>query len=82
MYAVDGAEETAWRRGVKIQGSWSIDQDRNAWVYVEPWGWRKIAPDSDAITLTMTAQLTAARAGQRTVDLLDDRGVIKELYVY
>jgi hypothetical protein len=30
----------------------------------------------------MTAQLTAAKAAQRTVDLLDDRGVITQLYVY
>ena len=82
MYAVEGVEETAWRRGVKIQGAWSIDQDRNVWVYVDQWGWRRLAPGSDTTTLTMTAQLSAARAGQRTVNLLDDRGVITQLYVY
>jgi C1A family cysteine protease len=82
MYAVDGIAETAWRRGVRIRGSWSIDQDRNVWVHVDQWGWRKLAADSDTTTLTMTAQLTAAKAAQRTVDLLDDRGVITQLYVY
>lgn len=82
MFAVDGVEETTWRRRARITAGWSIDQDRNVWVFVDQVGWRKVAPDSDVIVLTMTAQLSAARAGRRSVDLFDDRGIIKQVYVY
>lgn len=82
MWAVEGVQTSGWIRGAQIIGLWSIDQDRNAWVYVDQMGWRRIADDSDNILLDMLAQLTVAKAGQRKVDLYEEQGVIREVYVY
>jgi C1A family cysteine protease len=81
MWAVDGVEETGWQTNKKIIGLWTIDQDRNAWVYVEGLGWRKISPDNDNIFFNMLVQLAAAKAAGRPVNLYQVQGVIKQVYV-
>jgi len=82
MDAVDGVPSpTVWVRDARIDGLWTINQHRNAWVHVKGLGWRRISPDKDNIFFDMLAQLAAAKAGNRRVDFREEAGVIKELYV-
>lgn len=71
-----------WRTNVKIRGMWAINQDRNAWVYVDGLGWRKISPDNDNIFFDMLVQLATAKTGDRSVNFLEQQNVIKQLYVF
>src|SRR2546430_1139064 len=82
MWLAEGIADTGWIRGAHIAGLWTIDQDRNAWVYVAAVGWRKLSPDNDNILLDMLSQLAAAKASKRTVDFYQEQGVIKQIYVY
>lgn len=81
MDAIEGIAETGWIRDTRIIGLWTINQDRNAWVYVQNLGWRKISSDNDNIFIDMLTQLTAAKASGRRVDLYQESGVIKQIYV-
>jgi hypothetical protein len=82
MDAVEGIEETGWERNTRIVGLWTINQNRNAWVYVQNLGWRKINSDNDNIFFDMLAQLTAAKTSKRRVDFYQEKGVIKQIYVF
>lgn len=81
MDAIDAIEEV-WLKNVRVNGLWAINQDRNAWVHVSGHGWRRISPDNDNIFFDMLAQLIVAKAGNRPVNLRQEKSVIKELYVY
>jgi C1A family cysteine protease len=81
MDAIEGGD-TIWERNKRITGLWTINQNRNAWVYVQGLGWRKISPDNDNIFFDMLAQLIAAKAGNRRVDFRQENRVIKEIYVF
>lgn len=82
MWAIDEVAETGWIRDCRIIGLWAINQDRNAWVYVNNLGWRRICFDNDNIFLDMLAQLIAAKAASRRVDFRQENAVIKEIYVF
>jgi hypothetical protein len=83
--AVDGVvlpeEQGAWQRNRRIAGLWSIDQERNAWIYATNVGWRRISPASDSVFSTLLVQLATAKASQRPVDFLEEEGVITQAYV-
>jgi C1A family cysteine protease len=84
--AVDGVElpkpeEEAWQRNRRISGLWSIDQERNAWVYATNLGWRRISPKNDNVFSTLLVQLATAKAAHRPVDFLEEEGVITQAYV-
>jgi C1A family cysteine protease len=82
MWAVDGIEETGWLPNQKVLGLWTIDQDRNAWVYLSQVGWRKIANDNDNIFFDMLVELIAAKAGGRDVGVYQQQGTIRQIYVW
>jgi C1A family cysteine protease len=79
---VDSIMDTGWHSNCRVLGLWTIDQDRNAWVYFDTvnW-WRKVSPDNDNIFLDMLRQLIAAKAAGRPVNFYEDKGVIKQIYV-
>ena len=81
MWAVEGILETGWLNNVRVIGLWAIDQDRNAWAYLSGVGWRKIAPDNDNIFFDLLRLLAAAKEGARPVNVYQDVGVIKQIYV-
>ena len=78
---VRGVTLRLWQNNMQVRGLWTNNADRNAWVYLTGAGWRKIAPDSDQVTATMLAQLVSAKAGARPVNVFEDAGTIKQLYV-
>ncbi|MBS1839964.1 MAG: peptidase C1 [Acidobacteria bacterium] len=82
MWAVDGIEETGWLQNQKVLGLWTIDQDRNAWVYLSQVGWRKIANDNDNIFFDLLTMLIAAKAAGRLVGAYQQQGIIRQIYVW
>jgi hypothetical protein len=81
-YAVDGIVETGWLNGRKVLGLWTIDQDRNAWIFLDGnIGWRRIAADNDNIFFNLLTQLAAAKLGKRPVNVHQTNGVITQVYV-
>ena len=80
-HGVDAIENTGWHNNTLVIGLWAINQDRNAWVYFQGFGWRKISPDNDNILLDMLSQLIAAKAAARPVNFYEENGVIKQIYV-
>lgn len=83
VVAATGIAETMWLNNRQVLGLWTIDQDRNAWAYLDGnIGWRKIAYDNDNIFVDMLAQLAAAKLNHRPVNVYEDQGVIKQTYVW
>ncbi len=83
MWAVDGVAETGWLNGRKVIGLWTIDQDRNAWIYLDGnIGWRRIAFDNDNIFLDLLTQLASAKLGKNVVNVYQEDAVIKQVYVF
>lgn len=70
-----------WLTNKSIIGLWTIDQDRNAWVYVNDEGWKKIAYDNDNIFYDMLTELSSAKASNSTVSMYISDNVITQLYV-
>ena len=81
MWAVDGIVDTGWLYNKLILGLWTIDQDLNAWAYVDGEGWKKISNDNDNIFLDMLSQLISAKASGKTVSLYIENSVVKQIYV-
>ena len=75
-----------WQNGKKIVGLWTINENRNAWVYVDTLGWRKLAHDDDSVFTAMLVICTEAKADNRSVNFREV-GVggnieIHEIYVW
>lgn len=81
MWAIEDVEDTGWYNNKKIVGLWAIDQDRNAWAYLDGSGWKKIATDTDNIFFDLLTLLVAAKAGNRPVNVYVVKGVITQVYV-
>jgi len=81
MWAVDAIEDTRWYNAVKIRGLWTIDEVRNAWVFVSGFGWKRISNENDAVFCVMLTQLAMAKAADRPVNIRVEKGAIKEAYV-
>ncbi len=79
---VNSIENTGWQTNCHVTGLWTIDQDRNAWAYLDGLGWRKISPDNDNIFFDMLAVLIAAKAAARPVNFYEENSVIKQVYVF
>lgn len=81
-HGVTGIENTGWQSNKRVTGLWAINEDRNAWAHFDGLGWRRISPDTDNIVFDMLAQLAAAKAAARPVNFYEERGVIKQIYVF
>jgi len=78
-----GAVTATWQSNAHVAGMWSINQDRNAWVYLDTVGWRKLSDASESGLVAMN--LIAAHAYQTgaTSNLYEgDDGRIAQLYVW
>jgi len=75
-----------WQNGKKIIGLWTNNEDKNAYVYVQDIGWRRISILNDAQFLSMWAICIAAYSGNRFVNF-SEIGVegfifITEIYMF
>lgn len=82
MEAVDGIPEPLWIKGVRVNGLWANNHDRNGWAHIQNHGWRKISYANDNIFFDMLAQLAAAKAANRPINIRQEKSVIKEIYVF
>lgn len=80
-FGVTGIENTGWQTDTVV-GLWTINEERNAWVYFSRLGWRKVSPDSDAIFLDQLMQLATAKASGSQVSFYELQSVIKQMYVF
>jgi C1A family cysteine protease len=71
-----------WLEKKQITGLWSINEERNAFAYVDAVGWLKISAESDSIFLGMLELLASAKESKSTVNLRVENNVIKEIYVF
>lgn len=78
---VNGIVESGWINNKKILGLWAIDETRNAWVYVQDLGWRKLSNENDVIFYNMLSDSCAAKSSGRPVNVLQDASIIKQIYV-
>ena len=73
-----------WQHGKRITGLWAINEDNNAWAWVDTLGWRKCDRRSNTTNLLILAA-HAKNAGS-SVDFneqtVDGRNSIVELYVW
>ena len=81
-HGVYGVQNLGEQTNRKVIGLWAINEDRNAWVYFENLGWRKISPDNDIIFYNMLAQLISAKAANRPVNFHEENNIIKQVYVF
>lgn len=82
VHAATSVQETFWLNNRQVVGLWTIDQDRNAWAFLDGGiGWRRIAYDNDNIFLDMLSQLSTAKLARRPVNVFQEQGVIKQAYV-
>jgi C1A family cysteine protease len=70
-----------WKNNVRINGAWSNAAERNAYVHVAGTGWRPLARDSAPMQGAMLMELLAAKGANRPVNLLEDQGHIREVYI-
>lgn len=87
MDSIQGIWRSGWQNGKKIIGLWAIDEDRNAWVYVQDVGWRKLANSYDNAVIDLMTKAAHAKAEDRYVNFYEE-GVeggtiyIKQMYTW
>ncbi len=81
-HGAEGVQVSGWINSTRVQGLWTINEERNAWAYLANKGWCKISPDNLQIFSTMLAQLVSAKTAGRVVNVYTDQNVIKQVYVF
>jgi C1A family cysteine protease len=71
----------AWTGQARILGLWSNDAPRNAWAYLDTYGWHRVSGPSEQAESTMFDQAVTAKTAGRTINAFCDNGVINTLYV-
>src|SRR5215210_7786489 len=81
-WGATGVITAQWLNNRTVQGLWAQESARNAWVYLSGGaGWKKLSPASDQVTLSLLADMIAAKAASRPVNAFDSNGVITSAYV-
>jgi C1A family cysteine protease len=81
-WGASGVTLTQWLNNRLVQGLWAHESPRNAWVYLSGGaGWKKLSPTDDDVLLTMLADMIAAKAASRPVNVFDQGGTIRLAYV-
>ena len=74
---------SAWQNNKRITGLWSINQNRNSWVYVDTVGWKKLANNSDSAIVALSMLGAHAREKSSVVNYREESdGMIREMYVW
>ncbi len=73
----------AWQTGKLVTALWSINQNRNAWLFFSGVGWKKLANNSDTAVVALNILGASARLTQTQVNYRDEAdGMIHEMYVW
>lgn len=81
-HAAEGVTVSGWLNSTRVLGLWAINEERNAWAYLENKGWCKVAPDNLQIFTSMLGQLASAKTGNRILNVYTDQNTIKQVYVF
>ena len=74
---------TAWNNDKRVTALWSINQNRNAWVYINGVGWKRLSTASDSANLALTVLAAHAKQSQTNYTYRDESdGLIHESYVW
>lgn len=69
--------------GVKVQGLWAINENKNSWVFLSNGhGWKKIGTSSDIAFSNMLTQLASAKNTNSNVNISIQDGLIQKVYVF
>jgi len=79
-----GGGAGAWNNNTRITGLWSINEDRNSWVYVASVGWVKLANNSESAIIALTILGAHAKQMGSTVNYNTDDGTgqLTQMYVW
>lgn len=78
-----GAVTATWRSNVHVTGTWSINQDRNCWAYLDAVGWRNLSGTSESGLVSMNMLASHAYAEGTLANCYEgDDGRITQLYVW
>ncbi len=81
--AAAAAVAATWSSGVTVTGLWSINEVRNAWMYVPTLGWRKLYNGSDgAFTALVTLASQARQTGHTITFRQEADGMVHEIYLW
>ncbi|MFT3792581.1 MAG: hypothetical protein QM741_16290 [Rudaea sp.] len=81
--ALSDGGQTVWNNDKKATALWSINQNRNSWVYVAGVGWKKLANNSDSAVVALTVLAANAKQSQGVYNYRDEAdGMIHETYVW
>jgi thermitase len=69
-----------WVSEKRVLGLWTNSADRNAYVYLETVGWRRLAGSTDNVHFNLLAQLISAKEGNRAVSVYLSNNVITQIY--
>ncbi len=79
----ESASTEGFNRNKRINGLWSINENKNAFAHVSGVGWRKIANNSDSGIVALNMLTSHARAENSAVDYSEDKdSMIYEIYVW
>ena len=83
--AVTAAGATAvWRNNMHILGLWSINQDKNAWIFIDnSVGWRRLATQSESGLMSLNALAANAYEMNAAANVYEENdGTISQIYVW
>jgi len=73
----------AWVQDTRVAALWSINQNRNSWVYVQGTGWRKLANNSDSAIIAFSTLAAHAKLLNTSYTYREEAdGMIHETYVW
>jgi hypothetical protein len=80
--AVGGVTGT-WRNSMVVTAMWSINETRNAWMYVSGLGWRKLFNGRDGAFMALTAIAGQARQTGHQITFREEAdGMVHEIYLW
>jgi hypothetical protein len=72
-----------WQNGKLVAALWTINQNRNAWLFFSGVGWKKLANNSDTAVVALNILGASARLTQTQVNYREEAdGMIHEMYVW
>jgi hypothetical protein len=80
--AMQAITAAVWHSNKRINALWSNNGNRNVWVAIADVGWRKLADNSDSAIVALTIMTSHAFQTNRTVNLMEEDGQIREVYVW
>lgn len=72
-----------WNDYQTITGLWTINQDRNTWMWVNNIGWKKLSTASESGIVALTKLASHAKQVGSIVNFRDESdGMVHEMYVW